>query len=518
LTKAETGSIADIVQRLLLWATRPEQPLAMVRYGSEFSRQQVTGQVESALVSQGSILSHITLQKENPVQQLLSDLARIQSGVVFVSGFSAWHLSTPDIENFLRQLNMHRETFAAFPLKQVWWMLPRMYEHSLLGMPDLISWFMPRLELTEHVASPQSATSAWQAIANDIKDFSPVTLSFDDAVQRADRLIERYERTKQNNSISIEGVQNYLLPAFKLLLDVYDLKRLNTLLQTYAPDVDKLKQQFDPDHSDTTVLNNLAELYFTLGHYGEAEPLFLQALAITQKQLGPEHPDTARILNNLSVLYLTTGRYTEAEPLLIQALAIKQKQLGPEHQDTASSLNNLATLYNSTGRYTEAEPLLLQALAITQKQLGPEHPDTANSLNNLAMLYLTTGRYTEAELLLIQALAIRQKQLGPEHPDTARSLNNLARLYDSTGRYTEAEPLFLQALAIWQKQLGPEHPDTARSLNNLAMHYLITDRYTEAEPLFSEALRIFEMALGTNHPDTVTVRKNHAACRQAMAS
>ena len=54
-----------------------------------------------------------------------------------------------------------------------------------------------------------------------------------------------------------------------------------------------------------------------------------------------------------------------------RALAISEKALGPEHPDVAISLNNLALLYRAQGRYAEAEPLLKRALAISEKALGP---------------------------------------------------------------------------------------------------------------------------------------------------
>ena len=49
------------------------------------------------------------------------------------------------------------------------------------------------------------------------------------------------------------------------------------------------------------------------------------------------------------MLYRTQGEYAEAEPLYRRALAIREKALGPEHPDTAHGLNNLAELYDTQG-------------------------------------------------------------------------------------------------------------------------------------------------------------------------
>ena len=45
-----------------------------------------------------------------------------------------------------------------------------------------------------------------------------------------------------------------------------------------------------------------------MGAYDRAEPLYRQALEITKKALGEEHPDYATSLNNLAALYQRNGR------------------------------------------------------------------------------------------------------------------------------------------------------------------------------------------------------------------
>jgi tetratricopeptide (TPR) repeat protein len=246
----------------------------------------------------------------------------------------------------------------------------------------------------------------------------------------------------------------------------------------------------------------LARFYESLSLWSEAERCQQRALAISEQQLGPDHPNTAASLNNLAGLYYSQGRYGDAEPLYGRALAIWEQQLGPDHPDTAASLNNLAALYKSQGRYGEAEPLLVRSLAIIEQQLGPDHPNTAASLNNLAALYESQGRYEEAEPLYGRSLAIREQQLGPDHPDTASSLNNLALLYNSQGRYGEAEPLYGRSLAIREQQLGPDHPDTAGSFFNLAALYYNTDQYPQALSAIEQALAIYMSTLGADHPTT----------------
>jgi tetratricopeptide (TPR) repeat protein len=48
----------------------------------------------------------------------------------------------------------------------------------------------------------------------------------------------------------------------------------------------------------------------------KAEPLFLRAIALDEKALGPESPDLATDLNNLGLLYVFAKRYEDAIKVL----------------------------------------------------------------------------------------------------------------------------------------------------------------------------------------------------------
>ena len=267
-----------------------------------------------------------------------------------------------------------------------------------------------------------------------------------------------------------------------------------------------------PEHPDTaTSLNNLAALLQEQGDLAGARPLYERALAIREKLLGPEHPDTAVGLNNLAGLLYTQGDFAGARPLYERALAIREKLLGPEHPETAQSLASLARLLHPQGDLVGARLLYERALAIREKLLGPEHPATATSLSDLAGLLQDQGDLAAAQPLFERALAIYEKVLGPEHPDTAMSLNNLALLLGAQGDLVGARSLFDRALAIYEKVLGPEHPDTATSLNNLAGLLQDQGDLAGARPLFERALAIREKALGPEHPDTATSLNNLAA-------
>jgi tetratricopeptide (TPR) repeat protein len=254
-------------------------------------------------------------------------------------------------------------------------------------------------------------------------------------------------------------------------------------------------------------LLNKAGIYFhTRGAYSRARPLFERALAIREKVIGLEHPDTALSLDALAALLQAQGDLARARPLCERALAIHEKAFGLEHYDTAWSLANLARLLYAQGDLAGARPLCERALAINEKVLGLEHPGTATIVVSLAWLLYAQGDLVGARPLYERALAIREKALGLEHPDTATSVNDLARLLWDQGDLACARPLYERALAIREKALGLEHPDTATTLHNLARLLWDQGDLAGARPLYERALAIREKALGLEHPDTNRVR------------
>ena len=117
------------------------------------------------------------------------------------------------------------------------------------------------------------------------------------------------------------------------------------------------------EHPSTAVsLNDLAALYESQDKYAEAEPLTNAPWPSSRNRSAPIipiPPEASAIWRDST----SQGKYAEAEPLYKRALAVCEKALGADHPDTAVKLNNLAYLYKSQGRRAEAEPLFKRALA-----------------------------------------------------------------------------------------------------------------------------------------------------------
>ena len=153
-----------------------------------------------------------------------------------------------------------------------------------------------------------------------------------------------------------------------------------------------------------------------------------EALAI-----GKGHPEYATWLNNLALVLQATGRFGEAEPLYREALQLAERTSGKSTFAYARNLQNLAVLLQATGREREAEPLAREAQAILRTVVGPAHPDYGLAVNLRATLLQAADRGGEAEPLYREALAILTAARGTDHPDTRTVAANLAALEAAQG-------------------------------------------------------------------------------------
>jgi CHAT domain-containing protein/Tfp pilus assembly protein PilF len=231
-------------------------------------------------------------------------------------------------------------------------------------------------------------------------------------------------------------------------------------------------------------LARLANIYLHLGRFGDAEPLYKEALQIREEAVPSDPQAVANSLNDMGQLYYTLERYHEAADLYWKALGLWEHALPPDSAQIGEALNNLGATYRGLGRYEEAEPLLLRALAIQKKALGENHPDVALTLNNIGIVYLLQNRVAEAEPFVRQSLEMYQRLLPANHPKIADALNILGVLYFRRENYVEAELLFARASDIGERSLGLQHPDTLQYLGRLA-------QVREAQGNLSEAYDLY---------------------------
>jgi tetratricopeptide (TPR) repeat protein len=120
------------------------------------------------------------------------------------------------------------------------------------------------------------------------------------------------------------------------------------------------------DADDFVALDQLKQL-IEAGKYPEAADVGERALALAERQFGPDHVNVAMVLYGLGRVYYCQGRSVEAEALFTRGLAIIEKMPGFDDAMLAGALNQLAEVYEFQGRKAEAKPLRERARAIKTK-------------------------------------------------------------------------------------------------------------------------------------------------------
>jgi Tfp pilus assembly protein PilF len=148
-------------------------------------------------------------------------------------------------------------------------------------------------------------------------------------------------------------------------------------------------------------------IYRKSGREKAAEPYYLHALEICQKQLGREHPDVAAVLNNLGVFYTNEGRFEEAKQMHERALAIRRKANPGSHSDIAQSNCNLAVVYHSRGDFARAGELYRESLREWEELAGRPPADYEIVASNYANLLRSLGKGRKAGSIESRARKIR---------------------------------------------------------------------------------------------------------------
>jgi tetratricopeptide (TPR) repeat protein len=152
---------------------------------------------------------------------------------------------------------------------------------------------------------------------------------------------------------------------------------------------------------------------------------FARRTAVEKEEMENTLLDVASDLENLARNYRQHGSPAMAVPLYVSALAIFEKTLGPEHPQVASNLVNLGNAFCDQQKHIEAVPVYLRALAIDEKALGHDHPEVAMDLSNLGIAYRALGRPDIATGLFERAHKLMLAAVGPDDPKTQAILRNL---------------------------------------------------------------------------------------------
>lgn len=305
------------------------------------------------------------------------------------------------------------------------------------------------------------------------------------------------------------------------LADVFFcLRRYNDAEGAYRQALE-IKEQLRIDPLQIALsLNRLADIYYVLSNYSQAEAFLKRVLDIYEKAYGEEHVDIGRINSNLATLYHREERFDEAEACYRRALALKEKFLGKDHGEVTQLRQSYAQM--GADRHSRAVPSSYNVVAQTPAQQAPAQKSLQDQITSqisqmeskwetyrqTAEEAVRKGDYPAAEKIWFGAL--QEAQYCGWHDRVVVTLDNLADVYFCQHKYEDAEKSYRRALELREESLGKEHLLVGRCLNRLANLFYVKGDYEEANKTCARALKIHEASLGKEHPDVGSILSNMA--------
>lgn len=190
-----------------------------------------------------------------------------------------------------------------------------------------------------------------------------------------------------------------------------------------------------------------------------SEPLVPETPAKAATADGSSPPSMAKLqeANRLYASYFQIGDYDAARVHALQALHLSERQFGSDHPTTAGLMANVGSVYQRLGRLAEAEALLKYALGYLASHLGERHAATLNARNSLAAVLVEQRKLEDAERLLSGVLSAGGELRHGDVGILAAAINNLAAIQEERGNYAEAVRLYRRALPLAEAVYGPSH-------------------------------------------------------------
>ncbi|MBX7078303.1 MAG: protein kinase [Nannocystaceae bacterium] len=208
----------------------------------------------------------------------------------------------------------------------------------------------------------------------------------------------------------------------------------------------------------------------------EALPHVERALALLDEQASDDPSDRAQATANLGFVFGRLGRLDDAEPLWLEAVATYEAELGPHHTHVILLLSNLGAAARAQGRLDEAAQRYATAIERVRSGDGERHPSYPDLLHNAGRLERERGRLDAALALLERARALQVERFGARSEQVAGEDIELGVTHERRGDGEAALRAFRSADAI----LGALDPVPARTKAivefNLATGMLAHDR------------------------------------------
>jgi tetratricopeptide (TPR) repeat protein len=211
-----------------------------------------------------------------------------------------------------------------------------------------------------------------------------------------------------------------------------------------------------PPRTLVTALNNRGLLLSDAGQFKAAEASLAEALALSQRALGPGHLATGQTWFSMAQTAFQAGNLPLAETRVATALRIERAVLDPDNPTLADALSMQGQILQGEGKLQAAEQSLREAIAVYRKAYGGPHYLIGIAEVYLGLIESERGNTNAALATLDDAKHNYDVSYGKLHANHGDLLVNRATVLARAGRMTEAKANCAEGLAILGKTLGPD--------------------------------------------------------------
>jgi tetratricopeptide (TPR) repeat protein len=231
--------------------------------------------------------------------------------------------------------------------------------------------------------------------------------------------------------------------------------RLDTEIASAQKALESAQKTNDPEAVYKAEFH-LADVQYDQQSYAAALPHYLSAISdklnrdrLHGVKVSPTDLELARYRNKAATCMYQAQNYGEALPLYKQALAVV-KRTSPDSEECANFITDVADCYYQLSSFEEAYQNYKGAYNIRRQVLPANSPDTATSVYYMAMCRQYSGDNAGAALLFQQAIDLRDKCKDEE--GLAQALEDLGHLNYQDSSYPRALQLYQRATKLREKQ------------------------------------------------------------------
>ncbi|MGH8003478.1 MAG: tetratricopeptide repeat protein, partial [Limisphaerales bacterium] len=144
--------------------------------------------------------------------------------------------------------------------------------------------------------------------------------------------------------------------------------------------------------------------------YAVAESLTQRAVKMLVRFKNLYPLETANYQNSWGTFCHLQGKFAQAETLFQSALALREKNLGPNDPIVIKTLDNLAEARKNQKKYEGLDSLYERMVTVMEKNSGAGNPAVAAKLESIARFYESIGQAATAKKWTARAERARPKK------------------------------------------------------------------------------------------------------------